>query len=389
MADETSSGEKSSSETQGSGLRPEPTVDARVIDIAVRLGILGLFAYFSLQLIAPFFLFLLWAVVLTVALYPAFDWLAEKFGGRKVPAAILITLLCLAIVIGPVAVLVVSLADTLQGWYHAIADGSLKLPALPEKLAALPIVGPKFAELWQIAGQGMEQVFAKIGPTLAPAGGRILTALAALSGSVLFFIVSIVLSGCLFVPAPTLAKGAKRFADRIIAPRGAEFVDLAGATIRNVSRGVIGVAVIQGLLTGILLILFQVPLAGVLTFIALFLCIIQIGPALVIIPTIIWAWSSWEFMPALAFTVLMVPVMLIDNVLKPILMSRGLKVPMLVILIGVLGGTIAYGLIGLFLGPVVLAVFYELVIAWVMAGEERAVKSLGPADRQELESGLE
>jgi predicted PurR-regulated permease PerM len=237
----------------------------------------------------------------------------------------------------------------------------------------LPVIGPKLAELWQITGQGMEQVFAKIGPTLAPAGGRILTALAALSGSVLFFIVSIILSGCLFVPAPTLAKGAKRFADRIIAPRGAEFVDLAGATIRNVSRGVIGVAVIQGLLTGILLILFQVPLAGVLTFVALFFCIIQIGPALVIIPTIIWAWSSWEFMPALAFTLLMVPVMLIDNVLKPILMSRGLKVPMLVILIGVLGGTIAYGLIGLFLGPVVLAVFYELVIAWVKTGEAQPV----------------
>ena len=350
--------------------KPEPTIDSKVVDIAVRLGVLGLFAYFSLQLIAPFFLFLLWAVVLTVALYPAFVWLAARLGGRKVPAAILITLLCLGIVIGPVTVLVVSLVDTLQAWYHAIADGSLKLPDLPEKLASLPLVGPKIAELWQLAGEGLEQVFAKIGPTLAPVGGRILSALAALSGSVLFFIVSIILAGCLFVPAPTLAKGAKRFADRIIAPRGAEFVDLAGATIRNVSRGVIGVAVIQGLLTGIILLLFQVPLAGVLTFIALFLCIIQIGPALVIIPTIIWAWSTWELVPALSFTVLMVPVMLIDNLLKPILMSRGLKVPMLIILIGVLGGTIAYGLIGLFLGPVVLAVFYELVIAWVRAGEE-------------------
>ena len=310
-------------------VKADPTLDARGIDIAIRLGVLGLFAYFSLQLVAPFFLFLVWAVVLTVALYPVFGWLTARLGGRKVLAAVLITVCCLAIVIGPVAVLVVSLVDTLQGWYHGVAGGVLKLPPLPEKLAALPVVGAKLAEIWQLAGQGLEQVFAKVGPTLVPAGSRILGVLAS------------------------------------------EFVDLAGATIRNVSRGVIGVAVVQGLLTGIVLIAFSVPLAGVLTFVALILCIVQIGPALVIIPTIIWAWSSWDLMPALLFTVLMVPVMLIDNVLRPILMSRGLNVPMLVILIGVLGGTIAYGLIGLFLGPVILAVFYELVIAWVKAGEKK------------------
>ncbi|GAB4576810.1 MAG: AI-2E family transporter [Roseibium sp.] len=340
-----------------------------MIDISVRLGALGLFAWFSLQLIAPFFLFLLWAVVLTVALYPVYSWLAARLGGRKVLSAILVTLVCLAIVIGPVTVLVVSLADTLQGWFHGLSTGALKLPPLPEKLATLPVVGDKIAAFWAHAATGLAGIVSSVGPMLVPAGGRILSILAELSGSVLFFIVSIVLSGCLFVPGPTLANGAKRFADRIIAPRGAEFVDLAGATIRNVSRGVVGVAVVQGLLTGILLIAFEVPLAGVLTFIALFLCIIQIGPALVIVPTIIWAWSSWELGPALFFTMLMVPVMLVDNVLRPVLMSRGLDVPMLVILIGVLGGTIAYGLIGLFLGPVVLAVFYELVVAWVKVGE--------------------
>ena len=363
--------------------KSEPSVDARVIDIAVRLGVLGLFAYFSLQLIAPFFLFLLWAVVLTVALYPAYSWLAGKLGGRKVLSAILVTLLCLAIVIGPVAVLVLSLVETLQGWYQSLSAGGLKMPVLPEKIAALPVIGSKIAEFWATAGQGLEALFAKIGPMVLPAGGRILSVLASLSGSVLFFVVSIILAGCLFVPGPSLAMGAKRVADRIIAPRGAQFVDLAGATIRNVSRGVIGVAVIQGLLTGILLIVFAVPLAGLLTFVALFLCIIQIGPALVILPTIIWAWSSWDLVPALLFTVLMVPVMLVDNVLRPILMSRGLDVPMLVILIGVLGGTIAHGLLGLFLGPVILAVFYELVVAWVKVGEAERAGAEAPGTEPE------
>ncbi|MTI07238.1 AI-2E family transporter [Roseibium denhamense] len=348
--------------------KPE-TLDATVIDLAIRLGVLALFAYFSLQLIAPFFLFLLWAVVLTAALYPGYSWLAARLGDRKVLSAVLVTLLCLCIVVGPVAVLVASLVATLGDWYEVLSAGAYQMPPLPERIGTLPVIGDRIAEGWQLAGSSLETFFEKVGPMLVPAGGRILGVLAGLTGSVLFFVVSILIAGCLFVPGPSLAKGAKRFADRIIAPRGAEFVDLAGATIRNVSRGVIGVAVIQGLLTGILLLVFAVPFAGVLTFAALFLCIVQIGPALVILPTILWAWSSWEFVPALSFTVLMVPVMLVDNVLRPILMSRGLDVPMLVILIGVLGGTLAHGLLGLFLGPVILAVFYELVIAWVKAGE--------------------
>ncbi len=363
--------QSSSGTTETAAGSSGPSLDARVVDIAIRLAVLGLFAYFALQLIAPFFLFLLWAGVLSVALYPAYDWLAGRLGGRKVLSAVIVTLVCLAIVIGPVAVLVVSLVDTLQGWFHAVSDGVFKLPPMPQKLEQLPVIGAKIAEYWKLASNSLQVFVTKIAPLIAPAGGRVLSALAGLSGSVLFFVVSIIIAGFLFVPGPSLASGGRRIADRIIAPRGAAFVDLAGATIRNVSRGVIGVAVIQGLLTGIILAAFAVPLAGLLTFAALVLCIVQIGPALVILPTLIWAWTSWDPMAALLFTVLMVPVMLVDNVLRPILMSRGLDVPMLVILIGVLGGTIAHGLLGLFLGPVVLAVFYELVIAWVNVGEDR------------------
>ncbi|MEP2706711.1 MAG: AI-2E family transporter [Roseibium sp.] len=359
------SDQPSSSHSEKTTATGAVSMDSRVIDIAIRLGVLGLFAYFALQLVVPFFAFLLWAVILTVALYPVYSWLAGKLGGRKVLSAVLITMLCLSIVIGPVAMLVVSLVDTFQHFFQVLADGKLRLPPLPEVVAKLPLIGAKIAELWQLATRSLELFLTKIGPMLIPAGERVLSILASLGGSVLFFIISIVIAGCLFVPGPALGKGAKMFADRIIADRGAEFIDLAGATIRNVSRGVIGVAVIQGLLVGVLLIVFSVPMAGLLTFIALILCIIQIGPALVLLPTIVWAWMSWEFIPALLFTILMLPVMLLDNFLRPVLMSRGLDVPMLVILIGVLGGTLTYGLIGLFLGPVVLAVFYELVMAWV------------------------
>jgi len=359
------------------GTPAERSLDAKVIDIAIRLGVIGLFIFFSLQLIAPFALFLLWALVLTVALYPAYVALAAWLGGRRILAATILTLVGLGIVIGPVAALVVSLADSLRHAYGLVSTGDVRLPPLPEQVAGLPLVGERVADFWQSAARNLEAALSQLAPYLIPAGSRILSVLAGLAGSVLFFAVSVLLAGFLFVPGPQLAAGARRFADRIIAPRGAELVDLAGATIRNVSRGVIGVAVIQGLLAGIVLALFGIPAAGLLAFAALFLCIVQIGPAPILLPVILWYWTAADAVTAAAFTALILPVMLVDNVLRPILMARGLDVPMLVILIGVLGGTLAYGLIGLFLGPVVLAVFYELVVAWVgiegPRNEERSI----------------
>jgi predicted PurR-regulated permease PerM len=175
-----------------------------------------------------------------------------------------------------------------------------------------------------------------------------------------------------------MAAAAGRFAARVVGPRGAEFVTMAGATIRNVSRGVIGVAVLQALAGGIVMAAAGVPAAGALAFAALLLAIVQIGPGPVFVGAIIWAWAALSPLGAIVFTVVMVPIMLSDNVLKPMLMARGLSVPMLVILVGVLGGTLSYGLIGLFLGPIVLSVFWELLAAWVAAPPPAAVETAAP-----------
>ena len=134
------------------------------------------------------------------------------------------------------------------------------------------------------------------------------------------------------------------------------------------SRGVIGVALLQALLAGIILYVAGVPGAGLIAFGVLLLCIVQIGPAPILLPVLIWLWMSEPPTFALILTLLLVPVALIDNVLKPILMARGLTTPMLVILTGVIGGTLTHGLVGLFLGPVVLSVFYELILAWTRLG---------------------
>jgi predicted PurR-regulated permease PerM len=162
-----------------------------------------------------------------------------------------------------------------------------------------------------------------------------------------------------------IAEAIKKFSRRLNPTRGEEFVEQAGATIRAVSRGVIGISVLQALLAGVGLMVAGIPQASLITFGVLVLGIIQIGPSIILIPVIIWVWTFMDTLPALLFTAYMVPVNLLDNLLRPIVMGRGLKTPILVILIGVIGGTLAYGITGLFLGPIVLAVIWELFVSWI------------------------
>jgi predicted PurR-regulated permease PerM len=347
---------------------PREQIEASATDFVVRLAFLGLFAWWSLKLVSPFLPIVIWAVLLAVALYPGYAWLARRLGGRRGFAATLVTLLALATVLGPVSLLAASLTESVQWLASGLASGTLRVPPPPAVLDDWPVVGKQIDEAWTLAASNLDEAVHRYGPAVLPAGGTVLGKVAAIGLDVLKFVASVVIAGFLFVPGPRLASGVRAFASRLIAPRGAHFVDLAGATIRNVSRGVIGVALLQALLAGVILYAAGIPGAGLIAFLVLLLCTIQIGPALVLLPVLIWIWTTHTTTFALVMTLLLVPVGLIDNVLKPILMARGLTTPMLVILTGVIGGTLTHGLVGLFLGPVVLSVFYELVVAWTRLG---------------------
>ena len=336
-----------------------------VTDTAIRLLFLGLFAFWSLKLIAPFITLAIWAVVLTVALYPIYAWLARVLGDRKKLSALIITLVMLVIVVGPVGLLIAGLVEWMATLVSKFGNGNFHLPHLPEAIQNLPVIGQQIHEFWVLASTNLASALSGIGPQLVDASKAILGSIAGLGGSMLAFAVSSIIAGCLFVPGPKLAHAAGQFAERVIARRGRAFVDMAGATIRNVSRGVIGISMLQALLIGIGLIAAGVPAAGPLAIACLVLAIIQIGPGIIVIGVLIWSWSTQDTLTAGLLTAWMIPAMFGDNVLKPMVMSKGLTVPMLVILIGVIGGTLAYGLIGLFLGPIVLSVFYELMTAWV------------------------
>jgi predicted PurR-regulated permease PerM len=345
-------------------------LEARATDFVVRLAFLGLFAYWSLELVRPFLPVVIWAVLLAVALYPAFAWLARRLGGRQSLAALIVTAIALATVLGPVSILAASLAESVHWLAAGMQAGSLKVPSPPPYVEEWPVVGEPLHEAWALASTNLDDALTRYGPAVLPASGSILGRIAALGADVLKFVLSVIIAGFLFVPGPRLAAGARAFAARLVAPRGAHFVNLAGATIRNVSRGVIGVALIQALLAGIILYLAGIPGAGLIAFGILLLCIVQIGGAPILLPVLVWVWMTHPTGFALILTLLLVPVGLVDNVLKPILVARGLTTPMLVILTGVIGGTLTHGLVGLFLGPIVLAVFYELVVAWTRLGTE-------------------
>ena len=354
-------------------LPPTRSSDQTAVDLAIRLGALGLLAYVVLLLLRPFLGVLLWSGILTVAFYPVFGWLRDRLGGRSWLASLVLTSFAVGIVVGPAALLAASLVHTVETFGRRLGTGRhLELPAPPPALAEIPVAGETLSQAWQLASSNLEAFLARYGRFLLDAGEWMLHAAAGLAESLAAILVAVIVSGFLLGPAPRLMRTIRRLADRIAGGRGSEFVDLAGVTIRNVARGVIGVALIQALVIGLGLIIGAVPGAGLLTLAVLILGILQIGAVPVVAPLLIWAWFSRETGPALLLTLYMIPAALSDNVLKPLLMGKGLAVPMLVILVGVIGGSLSYGLVGLFVGPVVLAVFYELLAFWIAAAPEEA-----------------
>jgi predicted PurR-regulated permease PerM len=214
----------------------------------------------------------------------------------------------------------------------------------------------------------MKVALAEALPLLKPLGGLLLGLAQGAFFALLELLVSIAIAGFLFTRGPQLVDALSTFLGRVLSRRGKELVQLAGATIRNVSRGVVGIALLQALLAGAGFLAAGIPAAGVLAFVALLLGVVQIGPAILFIPIVVWSWTAMETAHALFFTAYMIPVSVVDNVLKPLLMARGLTTPMPVIMVGVIGGAMAYGIVGLFFGPIVLSVAWAVFVAWVQEG---------------------
>jgi predicted PurR-regulated permease PerM len=345
----------------------------KLLDVLIQAGLIGALVVLCFQIFSPFLTLMLWAVILAVTLYPLHQIIARKLGGRQGWAATLLVLSGIVLIVVPIFLLASSLADSIVSFVQGMRNNTLEIPAPPDAVAGWPVVGEKLHAAWQLAATDLPTLLQKLQPKIGDLARAALGYVAGMGGSMLAFLFSFVVAGIIMAYGEGGAESMRAIHRRIVgAERGDRFTALSTATIRAVAMGVLGVALIQAIVIGLALILAGIPFAGVLAVITLVLGVAQIPALLITLPAIAYIWmsGSYETTPAVIYTVLLVIAGFADNVLKPILLGRGVDAPMPVILLGALGGMVSAGLLGMFAGAVLLALGYQLFMAWVADTDE-------------------
>jgi predicted PurR-regulated permease PerM len=346
-----------------------PDVTHRAIDLTVRLALIALLTYWCFRIAAPFLLPIVWGVVLAVALFPLYIRLERVLGGRRKLAAALMVVACLAVIVVPVVALSDSVLDGAREISSRVEEGNegeLRIPPAPESVARWPVVGPKVYETWNLAATSLQSVLRPFRPQLL-AFGRWLVGLARQAAfAVLMTAVAVVIAAILLVRRESAIQAALDLGTRIGGERGTEVVRLAGTAIGTVAKGVVGVAAIQATLAAVGLVAAGVPGAGLWALLVMVLAVAQLPPILVLGPAILYLVASDAGTTVIVlFTLWSLLVTVSDAVLKPLLMGRNSEIPVLVILIGAIGGLILHGLIGLFVGAVGFSIGWRLFGAWM------------------------
>jgi predicted PurR-regulated permease PerM len=335
------------------------------IDAAIKICLLGAIVALSFQIIRPFLMPVVWGAIIAVAMGPMVEKLIALLGGRRKLAITLFTLVAVALLVIPAYFLVRSSYEGVQIFVEDLKENKLDIPPAPEKLATIPLIGEKCSNLWNLATNDLEKAILSSAPLAQKAASSIIGAITGTLGSVLQFAVSFIIAAFFMLnPAKGFAASAK-IATSVAGERGEEFTRLTNATIRGVMNGVVGVALIQAVLGTLGMVVLGVPLAALWGLLILIFAIAQLPPIIILGPVAIYAFSAYETTPAVLFLIWAVLVSACDGVIKPVLMARGLNTPMLVILLGAIGGMMLAGIIGLFVGAVVLSIAYTLFMAWV------------------------
>lgn len=335
------------------------------VEAAIRIGILGALVVWCFEIARPFLVPFLWGVIIAVAIHPAYDWFERRLGGRRLLAAGLFTLLMLIVLVLPSLLLGGSLVTGVRNAAAAIQAGTLQIPPPPESVSAWPVVGEPLHRFWQLASDNLQDALAELTPFLKNVGRWLLGTAAGTGLALLQFLLAIVVSGVLLAYAEPGAGAVRQLAQRLAPDRGLVYATLAEHTVRSVATGILGVALLQAILAGLGFLVAGVPGAGLLTVVCIVFGVIQIGVVIVLVPVVIYLFATADTTTAVAFMVYAILIAPLDNILKPILLGRGVKVPMAVVFVGAIGGFISAGIIGLFLGAVVLALGYGLLKAWL------------------------
>jgi predicted PurR-regulated permease PerM len=344
------------------------TIDKTQVNVAletsIQIGLAILLTVACLMILRPFVALLSWGIIIAVATYPSFEKLTHALGDRRVLSAVLFTVLLLAFLIAPV----VLFAEALVGSIHTLAahfkDGTPIIPHPPAGVETWPIIGTPLKGLWDRASNDLSEVLRSFAPQIKRIVPSVLSASAGVGLAALQFVLSILVAGFLLANAQGAYEITRSLCIRIFGQGGPGFQQLMGATIRSVTTGILGVALIQTALAGLGFLVAGLPGVGLWTVLFLIAAVLQAG-VLILIPAAIYMFAVSSTIKAVIFLFWCVIVGTIDNLLKPLLLGRGVPVPIAVVFLGAIGGFIALGLIGLFIGAVVLAVGYELALAWL------------------------
>jgi predicted PurR-regulated permease PerM len=356
-----------------SDLSSDPSVERRLLDVLIRAGLVLALVMLCYRVFAPFLVLMVWALILAVTLYPLHQWLATRMGGRTGWAATLISVLGVALIVAPTAVLLGSLGDSVHRVIDGVQQNTLQIPPPKPGVAAWPVVGERAHAFWQLAHDDLPALVKSHQPKVGELAKAAVGMVASIGGGILGFVAAFIVAGIIMAfGAGGDRAGHAIFARIVGAERGDEFTTLSVATIRAVAQGVVGIAFIQAILVGLVLLFAGVPLAGVLAVIVLVLGIAQVPALIVTLPAIAYLWMSgaYDTGAAVVNSVLLFVAGMADNVLKPLMLGRGVDAPMPVILLGALGGMAAGGIVGLFVGAVLLALGYQIFMGWVAANPE-------------------
>jgi predicted PurR-regulated permease PerM len=351
----------------------ERRMSSRLLDVLIRTALVGVLAALCYIVFAPFLTLMVWALILAVTLYPLHRALARTLGGKHGIAATMVVIGGILLIITPTALLMNSFGSTIHNLVGAVQHNTLEIPAPPESIREWPIVGKKIYGVWSRAHDDLPGLVQSMQPKIGELARKALSIVANIGVGLLQFLASFIVAGILMAYGEAGTRGSRAIFERIVgSDQGETFAKLATATIRAVAQGIIGIAFVQALLVGLALLVAHVPWAGVLAVITLVLSIAQVPALLVILPVIGYVWSSGNYShgAAIAYTILLLLSGLADNVLKPLMLGRGVDAPMPVILLGALGGMATGGILGMFVGATLLALGYQIAMSWVAANPD-------------------
>ena len=351
----------------------EPRAPTRLLDTLIRAGLIVALAMLCYRIFAPFLTLMVWAVILAVTMYPLHQMLAARLRNRQGLSSTVIVVLGIVLIIVPTAVLMSSLGDSVHQLVTKVQDHSIEVPAPRDFVASWPFVGEKIHGAWTRAYEDPRAFVESLQPKLGELAKTVLGFVGGIASGLLQFLAALAIAGIIMAYGQSGGTSSERIFERVIGGgRGAEFTRLCTATIRAVAQGVIGVAFIQAIIVGLVLLIAGVPWAGVLAVVVLVLGIAQIPALLVTLPAIAWIWLRADYGTgeAVLYTVLIFVSGMADNILKPLMLGRGVDAPMPVILIGALGGMAAAGILGMFVGATLLALGYQIFMGWVAANRD-------------------